>query len=305
MNDRSTVRPSLVTMMVLLVGVGLSVTGVFVATRFSGAWWLSLGVAVVLIGASVLTIEQLTHRRLLRRSARLIVKDQKLLEREQLTIRPARDRDRRGLKRRWYDQTTRDMQSAGLRMLGDFVIEDLAEGGCVKGRAVLRVFLSECGTIEAAIAQVKLLGWARVLQWSGAVPRFLTSIELETELTDGSFVITNQTALKVQIQIPPDFDHHQTDGPMEMQPFRNLHEERVSHVLAQRPGVTAVRLNGVDDVLKSQKRQQRIKSAFRRANVQSGAEVLRQYGEKDELDELDQEFAEAIDEERQRRDREP
>ncbi len=285
--------------------LSLTLIAVFKGDRGTCWWWGWVTLASVFIATLIGTLlNLLIFQHISRAAAGQIADSEEVLEREKHTYRPARDADWRGLSKPFYDETTREMQAAGFRPLGDYVLEELANAGCISGRAVLRVFLDHNGYVQAAVAEIKIIGFAAVLQWLGVIPRKMRLVEFETELSDGRFIITHRVPIEDISGHPPEIAHHRVADDMTIAEMKRLHDSRVADALKASEGVTPLWFASVAEVLASQARQQRMKAKYRKANRLSPEDTVRQYSERDELNETDEEIADALRHERERRDRE-
>lgn len=134
-------------------------------------------------------------------------------------------------------------------------------------RTFVRCMLNPPGDITAAIYHVRLRGLMAPLQWFGLAPRNMRIIEFETEFSDGTFLDTNNSEgiedmppleQRVKLAFP-------RDTPAEL--LLEVHQETVTELLRQKPGLQPVRLWKLEDVIEAQERQRRIMAdAHRKKN---------------------------------------
>ena len=169
--------------------------------------------------------------------------------------RPAVAADFAALDRDWYQATTAALVAVGYRHLGDVVNQTMAEAA---GRpTVLRVLASADGTTAAAVYHVRLpTGSDRV-------------VEFDTELTDGTFVVTGNSADEDLITPTPAIRRHRelADTPP---------GELVRAHAANLAGRDVIPVRTLADVLAAHARQYRLKAAHRKSvNAPAGDDVRR------------------------------
>jgi hypothetical protein len=150
----------------------------------------------------------------------------------------------------------------GFRYLGD--VEDVTVANTwPRSQAVLRVMLGDGGTVTAAVYHLRIFGVMRGLQFVGPLPRKLLTIDLETELSNGQFVSTGNT-LKSDTTAPfPGISKRRFPPDTLVEVLLEHHREHLRDALASAPGVRALGLASLEDVLESQNRQVVIKSAHK------------------------------------------
>jgi hypothetical protein len=177
---------------------------------------------------------------------------------------PARPADFRHLDLRWYDRTAAALTQRGFRRLGDLEDRTVTEAGGVLAPAMLRTMRSGDGAVVAALYHARIRAFPlRVLLW---LLRKLpgTVVDMETECTDGSFVVTTTApAIAGALEMPAMIATEYLPKGTTAQAVFERHEARVCDHLAARPGVTARRLLTLDDVLAAQHRLNALKAAFR------------------------------------------
>jgi hypothetical protein len=153
----------------------------------------------------------------------------------------------------YYEAMGARLEREGFRWLGDLEFKhltrhDLAMKTCV------RTFLHAEGTTSAAV-------WH--LHPSPKVPKGLKTIEFETELSDGHWVISRNHA---ESKMRPDPEHvteniRSTDDPADL--FKS-HQKAVQRYRETRPAVQLITLQDLSGVIAGQKRQALLEAAYRR-----------------------------------------
>jgi len=171
----------------------------------------------------------------------------------------------RRLNIRFYEQMTGELEELGYRKLEDVV--DVTIDRTVRWSvAVIRVLLSGDGTTMAGVYHVRFRGFPRLLQWVGALSRRIQVVDLETELSDGSFVTTSNAPDAGKALVDPRVSRIFLPPYTSPADLQRAHDQHRARVLAALPGVAPRRLAWFKDVCESQDRLQAIKSDFRRSH---------------------------------------
>ncbi len=170
----------------------------------------------------------------------------------------------RHLDLRFYDRTAQDLTGRGFRKLAD--VEDLTiteTPGTVLSAILVRTMLSRDGTVMCALYHPHIRSFMlRTLLWLfRKLPGKVT--DMETECTDGSFVVTTNAASAAAFDSPELISSEYL--PIKTAPLEVYarHTERVATHLAARPGVQARIIASHDELIASQNRMNAIKAAFR------------------------------------------
>ena len=169
------------------------------------------------------------------------------------------------LDSRFYERTTRLLGSNGFRKLAD--IEDKTITNSPNGvlmPVLVRTMLSRDGTVLAGLyhPRIKRLG-LRILLW---VFRKLPGkvIDMETEFSDGSFVVTSNAVSAAAIELPTTLISAEfLPGTVTALAVFHRHAARVAAHLVARPGVGTRAVSTLDELLASQNRMNAIKAAYR------------------------------------------
>jgi hypothetical protein len=177
---------------------------------------------------------------------------------------PADLRDFPWLDHAFYDRTTRGLESAGFRRLGDIEDRTVSEApGSVIRPTVVRTLTSIDGVIQAALYDVRArVWWLRVLL---LLFRKMAKpvVDMETELTDGSFVVTCNAALAAAMTLPSLVSAEYLPAGTPAAAVYERHRLRVSEALAARPGVAPRPARTLEELMASQHRLEAIKAAHR------------------------------------------
>lgn len=198
-------------------------------------------------------------RRSARRGAARVVADAEALfagRHEYASVDPARYP---WLDLGYYDRTRARLEGEGFRQLGD--VEDLTLTRQNPGmHTFVRVMSGDSGRITAGIYQVRLRGPMAVFQWVGIVPRRIRVVELESELSDGRFLVTANTRGLDSTPMPAAVEGERLPlaTPLEQQLAR--HRRRLEATLAASPGLEVRRVGSLNEALAAQHRQQELKN---------------------------------------------
>ncbi|MBC7841912.1 MAG: hypothetical protein H7099_06355 [Gemmatimonadaceae bacterium] len=169
------------------------------------------------------------------------------------------------LDMRFYERTTRLLGSNGFRTLAD--IEDRTITNSPNGvlmPVLVRTMLSRDGTVLAGLYHPRISRiLLRVLLWlfrklPGKV------IDMETEFSDGSFVVTSNATSAAAIDLPATLISAEfLAASVTALAVFHRHAARVAAHLIARPGVTARAVSTLDELVASQNRMNAIKAAYR------------------------------------------
>jgi hypothetical protein len=195
---------------------------------------------------------------------------QKILAMIEATYQPTHNyvtvdaRTFRHLDLKFYDKTAHKLANKGFRTLAD--VEDKTITATPDGvlmPVLIRTLLSKDGTVMAALyhPRIKPL-MMRLLLW---VLRKLPGkvVDMETEFTDGSFVVTSNAAAAAAIDLPALISAEYLPKTASAHHVAHRHTQRVAAHIASRHGVSAKAVRTHAEVLASQNRMNAIKAAFR------------------------------------------
>lgn len=183
--------------------------------------------------------------------------------------------------RRFCDQAQRQLEAAGFRVIGDF--EPVHLRPQLACPTLLRLFLSDDGRVAAAAFHIipprpdGLL--ARILGWATGPLRRRGNIDLESELTDGRFLVTNNSAYMDPFDYGPRVTVIKTRAGTPARQALAIHREHLARLTAQpdtqadtqadtqvdtQAAVQAVPLADMPDILAMQERLRQAKTSHRR-----------------------------------------
>lgn len=162
-----------------------------------------------------------------------------------------------------YNRLTPALEERGFVYLED--LEDLTLTRAFPlTRTFVRCFSGAEGTIVAGVYDLKPRGWYRLLQMGGVLPKDLRTIDLETELTDGRFILSTTADRKMaSSDIPPEAEAEYYPRGMPLDEFLSDHTARVQAALDAHPGLDLVRVRTSSECRAMQTRLQRLKNKFK------------------------------------------
>lgn len=176
----------------------------------------------------------------------------------------ARASDYRHLDLGFYDRTANLLTARGFRVLADVEDRTITETpGTVLSAILVRTMVSGDKTVMVALYHPHIRRfWLRALLW---VLRKLPgkATDMETECSDGTFVITSNAAMASLLDSPPLISAEYLPSRTSPLDVYTRHTQRVAQHLASRPGVQARPIATHAEYLASQNRQNAIKAAYR------------------------------------------
>jgi hypothetical protein len=169
--------------------------------------------------------------------------------------RPATDADFTDRDVAWYESTTQQLIALGFQSLGDRVNQTVEQASGLV--VVTRRFISADQTTMTGIYH-----FVRPNKNTGAIVS-LRVCDFESELSDGSFVTTNNTAGANLASLPGQILG--TKHPIETTAaeLARLHEAEKTQLLQDKPNAHFVKIQNLEEYDASQQRQLAIKAAFR------------------------------------------
>ncbi len=240
--------------------------------------WLSHPCVWVLAAFVALQVVLYVVARIQRRQgARDALRVQKRLYSEEHDYRLVSPEEFPELDHAWYAWITETLGALGFAHLAD--IENLTvKEAMPNARAFIRVLLGGEGTVMAGAYDVKLRGFMGFCQSVGLLPRDLRTLDLETELSDGTFVATSNALGADKSADTPGI--HRTQVHRYTAPAQMLdgHLYTVRVLMEQRPGVEPVRMHTFEAMMESQKREQRLKHEHKAGIGYVDREEIRRMG---------------------------
>ncbi|WP_461414093.1 hypothetical protein [Gemmatimonas sp.] len=170
----------------------------------------------------------------------------------------------RHLDLRFYDRTASDLKARGFTMLADVEDRTVTETpGTVLSAILVRTMASRDGTVMCALYHPHIRRFTlRALLWLlRKLPGKVT--DMETECTDGSFVVTTNAVSAAAFDSPPLIATEYVPATTAPLDVYARHTQRVAEHLATRPGVQARTITSHDAMVASQNRMNALKAAFR------------------------------------------
>ena len=167
---------------------------------------------------------------------------QRALWAEEQKHRPATDADFAALDRGWYDAATAELTTHGFTHLGDVVNTTIADATGVA--PPIRVLASADGHTVAGLYHVRTGG------------ADLRAVDLDSERTDGTFVVTSNTADHDLLNPPPGIQRDRRPADTSVPVLLGAHRANIA-------GLDAVPAHTLADALAAQARMHKLKSAFR------------------------------------------
>lgn len=171
--------------------------------------------------------------------------------------REATESDFDRLDRAFYETATVDFTAGGFQIL-----RDLASVSPPRSHSVIRSFLGDGGTTIASACQNKVFGFARILRWLRFRFRGRKILEFQSELTDGTFILTTTAPVPKEVIAYPFIDRWPLDRRMPCSAVIAMHRDHVKDVLAGRPGVILMRFQSYAECRASADRLHRLRIAF-------------------------------------------
>ncbi len=164
----------------------------------------------------------------------------------------------------FYTRTARQLESNGFRTVA--TVEDRTITNTPNGvlmPVMIRCLLSKDGTVMAALyhPRIKKLGLRLFLWLFRKLPGKV--VDMETEFSDGSFVVTSNAASAAAIALPALISAEYLPATANVHEVHTLHTARVAAHLAEREGVHALAIATHPQLVASQNRMNAIKAAYR------------------------------------------
>ncbi len=181
-----------------------------------------------------------------------------------------------GLDMEFYVQKSEELGRLGFRWLKDIVIVEL-EQTWMKCRSVIRTFLSSDGATMVGVYHARFGGLVGLLQKIGVMPRKIQVTNLETELSDRTFVTTSNAAMAGKSSEYPGISRYYLPPGTSGSELWAAHCQHVREEVEQKGGkVMPVILRTFEEMGAAQDRLQLLKSRHRNSPAfDAGAEVVR------------------------------
>ena len=236
-------------------------------------------------------------------AAQAVLDTMRALYSNPFTSVPAGEADFAHLNLPAYATARADFEARGFRFLGDLEILEVSNApGSIHARTMLRSLVSPDGGTLATYFQTRprlsrvlwrlLIGllnfrWIDSPRWAVDALTAREYIDLESELSDGRFVVTTNAASAGQMGVPPTIDSVFLPVGTAADVLLREHERRLRVRLEQGSAPSVIALSTLEDVKQMQLRLQAQKNAYR-ASVQwvSRAELRAMSSSADLADEV-------------------
>jgi hypothetical protein len=182
----------------------------------------------------------------------------------------------RHLDLRFYDSVRDGLVSLGCIWLGD--VENMTLKGTPNDfRTFIRMMVSDDKLICIGLYHPKPKFWVRLLLWMLRI-KVGKTIDCETELSNGGYLVTSNAAEAGKLNAPPGFDMKYFPVKTPHETIFEAHRQRLKDWLAANPGIHATAMRTPEDALEMQHRMQAAKAAYRKAVGHVSEDELRKMG---------------------------
>jgi hypothetical protein len=168
----------------------------------------------------------------------------------------------RHLDLHFYDRTRDAFAAQGCAWLGD--VENVTLKGTANDfRTFIRFLASEDRTTCIGLYHPKPKIWMRLLLW---ILRFKVgrTIDCESELSSGGYIVTSNAAEAGKLNPPPGFDIRYFPVGTDHDTVFRAHCQRLKDFLTANPAIRATTMRNPEEALEMQHRMQSAKAAFRK-----------------------------------------
>src|SRR6266404_4828852 len=162
----------------------------------------------------------------------------------------------------FYDAVRDRLVAQRCTWLADIENLTLKGTGC-DFRTFIRCLLSEDQTICISLYHPKPRFWVRVLLWILRI-KVGRTIDCETELSSGGYLVTSNAAEAGKLNPPPGFDMRFFPVQTDHETVFQAHRQRLKDFLTANAGICATRMRTAEEAQEMQHRMQAAKAAFRK-----------------------------------------
>jgi hypothetical protein len=192
-------------------------------------------------------------------SAEKLLQTMQSLYGQQHTFQQVDGKTFRNLDQAFYRQTQKLLEKLGFRLSAD--IEDVTVSQTNPAhRTFIRILLSGDRTTVGACYQFPLSWLVRLFQWLGLAPKGGT-IDFESELSNGSFLVTSNTLEKDTTADIPKVHRQQFPHNTSAAQLFTHHRGKLRELGKQ--GIQPLKMNNYQDIEAAQHRLQAIKNNYR------------------------------------------
>lgn len=168
----------------------------------------------------------------------------------------------RHLDLNFYDRTRDAFVAQGCTWLGD--VENVTLKGTANDfRTFIRFLVSEDRTACVGLYHPKPKIWIRLLLWILRV-KVGRTIDCESELSSGGYIVTSNAAEAGKLNPPPGFDMKYFPVETDHDTVFRAHCRRLKDFLTANPAIRATTMSTAEEALEMQHRMQAAKAAFRK-----------------------------------------
>jgi hypothetical protein len=164
----------------------------------------------------------------------------------------------------FYDQSRDELLQRGFILLGDLRDASAPRGSAIH-KTPVRVLVDAKGTIMVTVAVVQFPIAERLRNELSGLPTDGT-IDLETEFSDGRFILTSNAESAGLIDFPPQIDTRFFRAGTKIATLLREHRRRVRARLLAHPRLSVRTVSAVREYGESQARQGELKAQFKKKN---------------------------------------
>ncbi|MBW4694060.1 MAG: hypothetical protein KME27_20125 [Lyngbya sp. HA4199-MV5] len=193
-------------------------------------------------------------------SAEKLLQTMQSLYGQQHTFQQVDGKTFRNLDQAFYRQTQTMLEKLGFRSIAD--IEDVTVSQTNPAHhTFIRILLSGDRTTVGACYQFPLSWLVRLLQWIGLAPKGGKAIDFESELSNGSFLVTSNTLEMDTTADIPNVHRQQLPHNTPAEQLLTRHREKLREFGKQ--GIQPLKVNNYHEIEAAQHRLQAIKNNYR------------------------------------------
>ena len=177
------------------------------------------------------------------------------------------------LDRQFYARATSTLESMGFRHVAD--LEDVTLTRVYPlTRTLIRSLLDGEGRVMAGLFDIPLPFWMKASQAIGLYPKGGQTLDLETELDDGTFLVTNNTKGLANTAEIPGMRRHKYPGPTPIADLVAAHNAELNRLM-ETEGLSPVPVKDFEALMEAQHRLQDIENRHHQGRGYMTAEDIR------------------------------
>lgn len=218
---------------------------------------------LIAAGVAIFIIQKVATRAQANAGAKSLVSSVKSIyagDHEYKTVSPA---EFGWMKLEHYETMKRELTERGFTHLED--IENLTLTRAFPAtRTFLRSFTGVEGTVQAGVYDLTPRGVMRLMQMVGGMASDFRTLDLQTELTNGRFVLSTTADKRMASgSVPPEAEAEYYPKSIPLDALLEAHIARVQRALDAAPGTDMVRVTTAAEARECQRRLQRLINRFR------------------------------------------